>query len=822
MNTEALDAGGEGRVQAFGRKHQTGLVTLVFTDLVGSTQLKQRLGDWLGVRRIQEHHDAVRRILADFPEAAEISTAGDSFFLVFARPSDAVLFALRLQRQLRDAARADEAPLRDRVGIHLGEVVIEKGDHRRVHDLYGLQVDLCARLMSLAGADQILVSSLVYESARGAVARGSEGLGPIRWERHGRYQLKGVDQPVEVHEVGEEGVAAFWKPPGVLVEERSAPAAPSMPSETPRVDGPRPRRRWVVAALGAGMLLLAAMLVWWKISSRPPRLAILPFVSVEGSAEGRAQGAFGIGLAERVQGALESRAGDSMPLRLAPVRDAVEMSATNAALAASKLGADLVVEGRLSGSAQRRKVSLRLLERGSGGAFLVRSSGDVVQKPGEPTSWYEEQIALQVAEWLKVPVAPGGASKGGATGVARDDPKRDDPELEELHLEGLGAIRNRHLPGSIETAVSRLRLAHSRSPEDREIAADYAEALFWAFDQTQDVEDLILAQTVAERNAARKPPSERASAVFGLILAMTDRPAEAVPHLRQALELRRSNTRARVDLAVALGAIGQLEAAVEEFERAIALDRNDWYAYNKRGGFQLGLGRLGLAEKDFQRVSEIAPANFLGPANLGILAIIQGDKIRARKTLERALVSGPPAAAAASIRTKLGWALLEDETTIALRELETASREAPNNADLAIAFGEALMFRNMTNSLERARQQYSRALNLLEKRIGRLQKYSMPAFDDRISRTRCLAALGRSEDAMTEIRQVLIESPQNSDAWIVSAVVFAMADRLTQAKDSMREALKLGVTESRLQEEWPLRNLIKDFKGGDRPLNVKP
>ena len=813
MNTETLDAGGEGRVQAFGRKHQTGLVTLVFTDLVGSTQLKQRLGDWLGVRRIQEHHGTVRSILAEFPGAAEISTAGDSFFLVFARPSDAVLFALRLQRQLRDAARADEAPLRDRVGIHLGEVVIEKGDHRRVHDLYGLQVDLCARLMSLAGADQILVSSLVYESARGAVARGSEGLGPIRWERHGRYQLKGVDQPVEVHEVGEEGIAAFWKPPGVLVEERSAPAAPSMPSETPRVDGPRPRRRWVVAALGAGMLLLAAMLVWWKISSRPPRLAILPFVSVEGSAEGRAQGAFGIGLAERVQGALESRAGDSMPLRLAPVRDAVEMSATNAALAASKLGADLVVEGRLSGSAQRRKVSLRLLERGSGGAFLVRSSGDVVQKPGEPTSWYEEQIALQVAEWLKVPVAPGGASKGGATGVARDDPKRDDPELEELHLEGLGAIRNRHLPGSIETAVSRLRLAHSRSPEDREIAADYAEALFWAFDQTQDVEDLILAQTVAERNAARKPPSERASAVFGLILAMTDRPAEAVPHLRQALELRRSNTRARVDLGRALAAMGQVEAAASEFDRAIAVDPSDWYAHNQRGNFLLQLGRLALAQKDFQRVSEVAPANFQGPANMGVLALHQSDRPRARDWFEQALASTPPAASAANIRSKLGWALMEEQTGRALRELEVASREAPNNTDVAITFGEALMSQGSADGVARARNEYDRALGLLDKRIRRLQRFSMLALDERISRTRCLAALGMSDQAMAEIQQVLSESPQNSEAWVVSAVVHAMADRRELALEAMRRARQAGVTLGRLREEWPLRDLAQNFGG---------
>lgn len=135
MNAEVENAGSEGRIAAFSRQHQTALVTLMFTDLVGSTQLKQRMGDWLGVRRIQEHHAMVRGLLAGFAEAAEIGTAGDSFFLVFARPSDAVVFALRLQKELRDSAHADETPLRDRIGIHLGEVVIEKGQSRRVHDL---------------------------------------------------------------------------------------------------------------------------------------------------------------------------------------------------------------------------------------------------------------------------------------------------------------------------------------------------------------------------------------------------------------------------------------------------------------------------------------------------------------------------------------------------------------------------------------------------------------------------------------------------------------------------------------------------------------
>ncbi len=70
------------QVEEFRRKHRTGLVTLVFTDIVGSTQLKQALGDREGVALIQHHRALVRDLLSQFKEAEEIETAGDSFFIV--------------------------------------------------------------------------------------------------------------------------------------------------------------------------------------------------------------------------------------------------------------------------------------------------------------------------------------------------------------------------------------------------------------------------------------------------------------------------------------------------------------------------------------------------------------------------------------------------------------------------------------------------------------------------------------------------------------------------------------------------------------------
>src|SRR5258708_2245173 len=129
------------RVEEFRRRHRIGLVTLLFTDILGSTGLKQALGDEEAVSLIQQPHALVREILARFSEGQEIETAGDSFFLVFAKPSDAVKFSLLLQCRLRALAGEMAHPICDRIGIHVGEVFIaeeEKAESSK--HLYGIQV----------------------------------------------------------------------------------------------------------------------------------------------------------------------------------------------------------------------------------------------------------------------------------------------------------------------------------------------------------------------------------------------------------------------------------------------------------------------------------------------------------------------------------------------------------------------------------------------------------------------------------------------------------------------------------------------------------
>ena len=244
------------QVEDFQRRHRTKLVTMLFSDIVGSTKLKQILGDRGAIDAIQAHHALFREVLGSFDDGEEISTTGDGFFLVFAKPSDAVKFSLLAQAGLRRMAEETGHPVLDRIGIHVGEVwVDEKAAPGKSKDLYGIQVDTCARVSSLGEADQVLLTRFAFDSAR-QVLKGDEleNLAPLSWLNHGPYAMKGVEETVEVCEVGETGKAALTRPDDTEKARRfPSPESEPVLGWRPAVDQPVPGTSWVLEKkLGEG------------------------------------------------------------------------------------------------------------------------------------------------------------------------------------------------------------------------------------------------------------------------------------------------------------------------------------------------------------------------------------------------------------------------------------------------------------------------------------------------------------------------------------------------------------------------------------------
>ena len=146
------------------------LATILFTDIVGSTELASRLGDSAWRELLGRHHAIVRRELARY-QGRELDTAGDGFFAAFDGPARAVQAAAALRDPLAAIG------LEVRAGLHTGECEVSDGK------IVGIAVSIGARISSLAAPGEVLVSRTVKDLVAGS---------GLRFEDRGERQLKGI------------------------------------------------------------------------------------------------------------------------------------------------------------------------------------------------------------------------------------------------------------------------------------------------------------------------------------------------------------------------------------------------------------------------------------------------------------------------------------------------------------------------------------------------------------------------------------------------------------------------------------------------------
>jgi class 3 adenylate cyclase len=158
---------------------------ILFTDLCGSTEQTQVLGDEGHVALLREHDDIVRSAL-NARGGRETKHTGDGIMCSFKSVVSAVECAIAIQRSLIDRNRAAPIPFEVRIGISAGEPV---ADHT---DLFGAAVQLASRLCSVAPRGGIVVSTAVRELCVGK---------RLDFECRGPTELKGFAEPVQVHRV---------------------------------------------------------------------------------------------------------------------------------------------------------------------------------------------------------------------------------------------------------------------------------------------------------------------------------------------------------------------------------------------------------------------------------------------------------------------------------------------------------------------------------------------------------------------------------------------------------------------------------------------
>ncbi|MGE4218240.1 MAG: adenylate/guanylate cyclase domain-containing protein [Alphaproteobacteria bacterium] len=161
-------------------------VAVLFTDIVGSTRLGQEFGDARGMEVVRDHNRVVREALT-MHGGKEVKHTGDGIMAVFSVVASAVEAAIRMQTDMArfNAAQPDKA-FQICIGINAGEPIREGGD------FFGTPVQLAARVLAVAEAGEIAVSSIVRDLCAGK---------SFDFEPLGDFELKGFKEPVSIYKV---------------------------------------------------------------------------------------------------------------------------------------------------------------------------------------------------------------------------------------------------------------------------------------------------------------------------------------------------------------------------------------------------------------------------------------------------------------------------------------------------------------------------------------------------------------------------------------------------------------------------------------------
>jgi class 3 adenylate cyclase len=166
-------------------------VTLLFTDLKGSTALYDAIGDVRAFGLVSEHFKILLSAVRSHGGAV-VKTIGDAVMGVFSEPLPALEAALQMSERLRSFnAQSGLPPLLLRIGLHCGPCIVVSSNDRL--DYFGQTVNVAARVQGLADGEQIVLSDACF-SAKGVAERCSS------LPRHSTLaMLKGVNEPVAVH-----------------------------------------------------------------------------------------------------------------------------------------------------------------------------------------------------------------------------------------------------------------------------------------------------------------------------------------------------------------------------------------------------------------------------------------------------------------------------------------------------------------------------------------------------------------------------------------------------------------------------------------------
>ncbi len=693
------------------------------------------------IRTLTAHREVISSLIQQY-RGRVVDSPGDNLLAEFASVVDAVRCAVEIQHELKDknAELPDHRQMRFRIGINLGDVIVE-GER-----LYGDGVNIAARLESLAIPGCICVSGTVYDQVETKL--------PLSYEYAGEQMVKNIAKPVRVYRV------AVEVPSPLGGEGQGEGAAKATEGSKFRVPGSKFRRLRPAHWIMAGLLLIAGVMAavrYGPLSSfrvpqseirtpeaQPPALPlpdkpslmVMPFVNMSNDPT---QDYFSNGMTDVLTSALSRIS--SLFVIARNTAFTYQGKAVNVQEVGKELGVRYVLEGSVQKAGEHVRIVVQLIDAVTG--YHVWS--EQYDRPVKDIFALQDEIIQKIVTTLKLQLT----LEEQGWGTRRHT---DNLEAYDAFLRGKDYCC-RFTKEATAQARQLFEKAVALDPQYAEAYAWLAETYFleWIFGWSADPQTL-----------------ERAFALAQQAVALDDALPVAHSHLSQVYAQKQ-----------------QYDQAIAEAERAIALDPNDAESYHPLAQALDVAGRPadGLrAIEQAMRLNPHYPPPYL--FQLGVAYLLSGRYTEAVAALKD-VISRSPNLFFAHINLALSYVgqWLSQQSSAA-QPLEEARTEVQQ----ALAFNDSLHWSHITlGSVFLYQQQYEQALAEEERAVA----LAPPDGWSYAALAEVLSAMGRTEEALAAAAQALRLKCQVVADYHLADVgaAYAVAGRYEEARAPLQRYL---------------------------------
>jgi tetratricopeptide (TPR) repeat protein/predicted Ser/Thr protein kinase len=373
----------------------------------------------------------------------------------------------------------------------------------------------------------------------------------------------------------------------------------------------------------------------WFVGAELPQkknLAVLPFEVV---GEDPGANAFAQGLAETLTGKL-AQLTDNYSLQVAPPSEIRSHKVASVEQARVGLGANLVLEGSLQRAGSQVRVTYHLVDSRTRQQLRADT---VTASAGDPFA-VEDRVVQSVLHSLELEL--GAKDRRALTAYGTSEPAAYD-----YYLRGRGYLMEYQKAENVDSAIEVFQHALERDPNYTLAYAGLGESYWHKYEATHVAEWMTRALEACRKAAALG----EGAICLGHVYNETGKHEQAVNEFQRALGIDRTSDDAYRGLAFAYEQLGKTAEAEQTYRSAIAVRPQYWAGYNWLGAFFFHQGRFQEAATMFQQVTALAPDSFRGYQNLGGAYTALGRFDQALPVLQRSVGLRPSAAAYSNLGT---------------------------------------------------------------------------------------------------------------------------------------------------------------------------